>query len=255
MCQVRKITALRWLRAAGIERRPPSGLANRGVTAPTAEELHDLVHVEHLSYAQIGERYGVDPTAVPYWLTTHNIPKPKVWVTRRKGKTPRLPDEAELRARRQHGESLRSIASTAGVGHATIRRLCDRFDIPVDRDGWVGGLRLPCSDGHEARSTYEQRVDNWLHEHGLTHELEPRYPFDRRFRADFLVGQTYIEVWGVLNNQRYTDRKRYKVAQCAIHGLPLIQINCWQFAKGRRWWRPLLQLLQESSGDLSDRLF
>lgn len=253
VCDVSHMSIKRWLRADGIPMRPKGlGLAHRGVTAPTADELHNLVHVEHLSYRQIGDRFGVDFTAVPQWLTKHGIPKPTVWGTRHRGNPPKLPTEGELRARRDAGESLNSISRSTGVDTKTLSGLCLRYLIPVDRGGWAGGMRLDCRDGHLARSTYELRVDDWLTEHHLAHEVEPQYLWDRRYRSDFLVGETYIEVWGVMNNAKYTARKEHKIAECKKAGLDLIQINYWQFAKGRRWWRPLERLLVE---DFGARLF
>lgn len=244
-CRVEKITALRWLKAAGIERRPASGLARRGVTPPTREELVDLVHVQHLGYRRIAERYGVDPTAVPHWLTKHGIERPTIWGTRRRGVELVLPDEGELTARRAAGESLTTIAADYGVSRDTIRDLCLRLDIAYDRDGWLGGKRFTATDGHKVRSTYELRVDDWLTDHDLAHEPEPRYPFDRRYRADFLVNGVYVEVWGVMHNPAYNQRRAWKIQQCTDHGLTLIQINYGQFAGRRRWWRPLEVLLED----------
>jgi len=249
-CDVEKITVLRWLRAAGIKRRPGgNGLANRGIPAPTADDLQRLVHVEHLSYEAIGERYGVDFSAVPHWLDRHGIERPDIWVTRRHGRVATEPTEEELRERIGAGESLRSIERDFDVTRMVIRARCRKYGIEVSRDGWSGGYRLRCADGHQVRSTYEQRVDDWLSRHDLPHTLEPRYPFDRRYRADFLVDRTYIEVWGVTGNPAYTARRAWKIEQCASNGIDLIQINHWQFATGRRWWRPLERLLQDLPAD------
>lgn len=250
-CQVEKITALRWLRAAGIERRPgANGLANRGVTPPTPDELRALVHEQHLSYPEIAARYGVDPTAVPKWLRKHGIPRPKIWETRRRGAVITLPDRADLARMIGAGQSLGAIAQGVGVSSTTIRALCRKYEISVASSGWTGAQRFTCDDGHPARSSYEFRVDNWLNDHGLAHELEPRYPFDRRYCADFLVGDAYVEVWGVTNNSAYQRRKQWKIERCREHGIHLVQINCWQFAKGRRWWAPLQQLLQDAAAGI-----
>jgi transposase len=251
-CQVEKISVLRWLKAAGVERRASGrGLANRGVVEPTADELRAMVHDQHLSYREIADRYGVDFTAVPYWLKKHQIERPSVWGTRRRGIEIQMPSEADLRRRREAGESIRSIAADVGVADATIAARCREYGIAIDASGWREAERFTCDDGHPARSSYEHRVDNWLTEHGLAHEIEPRYPFDRRYRADFLVGDAYVEVWGVTHNPAYQRRKAWKIAQCREHGLRLVQINHWQFAKGRKWWRPLLPLLQDPAGRVS----
>lgn len=207
---VAHITIRRWLTGYGITVRPKSqGLAHRGVAAPTAEELHDLVHVQHLSYVAIAARYDVHFTAVPQWLDRHGVKKPDPWVTRRKGHVPKVPTAPELRHRRASGESATSIAKSCGVGRETIVALCRANGIQIDRDGWKGGRRYPCRDGHQARSLYEQRVDDWLTEHGLAHEVEPHYPFDARYQADF--------------------------------------INHWQLTKGRKWWLPLEKLLRNDT--------
>lgn len=243
---VRKITARRWLEAAGIERRPAGGgLANRGVPEPTAAELVQMIHIDHLGYRGVAERYGVDYTAVPYWLDKHGIPRPNVWDTRRQGHSPTLPTPDEIVSRYLAGESMYSIGKSCGVSSGPIRRILSGAGVELRKDGWKGGVRHTCDDGHPARSLYEQRVDNWLHEHGLEHEIEPAYPWDRRYRADFRVGETFIEVWGVTDNEAYQARKRMKIERCKAEGIPLISINCWQFAKGRHWWRQLQKLALE----------
>jgi hypothetical protein len=251
-CQVEKITALRWLKAAGIERRPTGiGLAHRGITAPTADELRAMVHDQHLSYREIAEHYGVDFTAVPYWLKKHGIPKPTVWGTRRRGQVVVMPTREELRRRREAGEPIRSIALDVGVAHGTIGALCRKYGITVDDPGWDETRRHACLDGHAVRSTYEQKVDDWLHEHGLAHEYEPQYPFDRRYKADFLVGRAYVEVWGVTRVEAYEARRRLKIERCKAEGLHLIQVSHERFDGRRRWWAPLLPLLEDAATSVS----
>lgn len=248
MFDVRHITILRWMKQYGIERRRAGSrdtLASRGVTPPSRDELFNMIHLEHLSYSQVAAKYGVDDTAVPYWLTKHDIPKPKVWDTRRKGRHPKLPTPAEAKALYDSGNSLVSIGRQFGVSSIPIRRLVVEGGGTIRRDGWDGGKRYACADGHLARSVYEQRVDDWLHQHGIPHELEPAYPWDRRYMADYLAGDTYIEVWGVIDNEAYKQRKQMKIRRCEEAGLDLIQINHWQFARGRKWWKPLLRLIDE----------
>jgi predicted GNAT family acetyltransferase len=242
---VRHITIRRWLSAYGIPIRPsitPNSLKARGITPPTSDELFAMVHVEHLSYQQIADKYGVDFTSVPHWLTKHGIAKPDIWDTRLKGKRPRIPPADELARIYNTGKSLQSIGESFGVAGSTIRSRLVSAGFQIRKDGWKGGKRYVCQDGHEARSVYEMRVDDWLHAHGIAHSLEPHYPWDRRYKADFLVGDTYIEVWGVSDNDAYARRKRMKISRCEDAGIDLVQINHWQFAKGRKWWKPLERL-------------
>lgn len=247
-CDVEKITVLRWLRAAGIKRRPVgSGMANRGKVMPTAEELQHMIHVENIGLRGVAERYGVHYTAVAQWIDRHGIQRPTVWQTRRRGQTLAEPSEDELRERVGAGESLSSISRDYPVSRSLLRARCETYSIEVPRDGWQRGKRFPCGDGHLARSTYEQRVDDWLFDNLIEHETEPTYPWDRRYRADFRVGETYIEVWGVTGNPAYRERRDLKIRRCAETGIDLIQINYGQFATGRRWWRPL-ERLQDLGG-------
>lgn len=239
---VEKITALRWLKAAGVERRKPGVLARRGIDRPSAEDLRRWVHDQHRAYRDIASELDVDPSTIMNWLTDYGIAKPTVWETRRGGVTPPEPTPDELRSLIAEGVPLRDIGALFSVSRMTIRNRCRRYGIEVPSDGWRGDNRLTCIDGHEVRSIYEQRVDNWLQKHGVPHELEPAYPWDRRYRADFLARGMYIEVWGVSNNAAYEERKALKIQQCKDSGVPLVQVNYWQFAQGRKWWRPLQRL-------------
>lgn len=197
--------------------------------------------MEHLGYDRVAEIYGVDRSAVGQWLKRYELRRPTVWETRRRGVVPAEPSEQELRARVGGGESLHSIAKAYGLSHRLLSTRCRQYGIPVRYDGWRDE-RFPCRDGHLARSTYEVLVDDWLSDHGLDHELEPRYPWDRRYRADFLVGQTYIEVWGVTGYPIYQQRRELKIRRCRETGLDLIGIGAGSFRVGGAWQRKLERL-------------
>ena len=231
-----------WLRAYGIPVRPKGrGLANRGVQMPTAEELHRLVHGRHLGQKEIGALYGVDGAAVYHWLRKLGVPPATPLETWRKGRVVTLPSRDELSALYESGQSCEAIAATVGVHASTIANLCERYGILLRPDGWTKGGRLVCTDGHRVRSTYEQRVDEWLTEHGIAHEYEPVTPFDRRSRADFLANGWHIEVWGVTTDPKYIARKKRKTALYRAHRLPLIEIpqHAFHTAHKRMWERRL----------------
>lgn len=233
---VAHVTIRRWLTGYGIPiRASHNGLANRGVEAPTRDELHRMIHEEHLGYDQVAARYGVDRTAIGHWLAKHSIPKPTVWDTRRRGVEPVIPSADELRTRYEAGERLEDLAVGTGVSGSTIAEVMRAAGIPIRPDGWNGGRRWTCTDGHLVRSVYEQRVDDWLTAHGHPHTVEPRLPFDARSRADFLVEGLYIEVWGVTGSASYDSRKARKKAQYAHHGLRLLELPAWAF--GKATWR------------------
>lgn len=63
-------TVSRWLKDAGISRRPPG----RRSHAPAGEELRWLYQVEGLSTAQIGQCYGVSQQTAYRWVRAGGIP-------------------------------------------------------------------------------------------------------------------------------------------------------------------------------------
>lgn len=234
---------LRWLEKYEIPRRMSGrSLAARGIEKPSRAELARMIHEEHLGYRGVAARYGVDYTAIARWLDEHGIPRPDPVVTRRRGVPLTPPTADELRSRYEGGRSMESIAKEFGVGEITIGRLCRDYGIDVKVGGWQSGRRWACSDGHEVRSSYEQRVDNWLSAHRLEHELEPQLPFDRRLRSDFLVKGAYIEVWGVRKVPAYAERRKRKTALYRQHGFALIELTPSSFARGT-WVQRVAQLL------------
>jgi hypothetical protein len=153
------------------------------------------------------------------------------------------PEQAELRRLYEsEGMVTRQIASHFGVSHMAVKRWLRQDGILVRPDGWNGGVRWICDDGHRVRSSYEQRVDNWLNHHAIDHTYEPVLPCDRRYHADFLANGWYIEVWGVRDSPRYVTRRNHKRALYAAHNLPLIQISYAAFDTAHSdLWVRLLQ--------------
>jgi transcriptional regulator with XRE-family HTH domain len=241
-----KTQVTRWLKRVGIERRDAhNGLLNRGITPPTRDELYQLVHVEHLPYQQIAARWGVDYTAIPYWLDRHGIARPTIWGTRRKGNNPILPTKEELEALYADGLSMAEIGRRCGVSRQPIQSLFEKYSLDPRPDGFQGGRRWKCRDGHEVRSSYEQKVDDWLFEHQIEHLYSPRLPFDLRSSADFLANGWYIEVWGVTDNASYRERQKRKRSGYILHRLPLIEIPAHAFDRQRNglWKRRLAPCL------------
>lgn len=90
--------------------------------------------------------------------------------------------------------------------------------------------RLPtdsyeCDDGHIVRSQGERKIDNWLHENDIPHEYEP--PVADRFCADWKVGDTYIEFWGMVGIDEYEERMETKKATYDEEGLELVEVYPW----------------------------
>lgn len=247
MYDVSKTEVLRWLKFYSIPRRAAnSGLENRGIEPPSKDDLIQLVHIEHKSYREIAQMYGVEWTVIQHWLKKHGIDRPSVWETRRKGDLVVYPTQDELyKMYIEQGMTLAQIADIYKVSQTPIADLCKKYDIPIRPDGFNGGIRFTCNDGHLVRSTYEQKVDNWLYEHGIPHEYEPRMPCDSRYDADFLANGWYIEIWGVTGSEIYAQRKAHKISLYHTHHIPLIQLSVDSFSQRRKdsWMKRLSVLL------------
>jgi len=92
------------------------------------------------------------------------------------------------------------------------------------------GIRCLAIDGHVCHSLDEQRIDDWLHENQLQHEREPLYPSDAllnptgRRRADWRVGDTFIEYFGLLGDKTYDQKMGEKLALADRHNFKLLSI-------------------------------
>jgi DNA-directed RNA polymerase specialized sigma24 family protein len=239
---VSSATVSNWLRRLDIPLRPPGiGLVARGRMLPDADTLYRQIHVERLSYAEIASQHGVDQSAVMRWLDRYDIPRPIPAQVR-------LADPETLRdmvSLYEAGASLQAIGEIHSVTRSIISAVFDLAGIPKRPDGWDGGKRLTCDDGHRVRSVYELRVDNWLSAHAVVHIYEPALPGNCRYNADFGANGWYIEIWGVTNSPTYEERKRRKLAHYAAHDLPLIQLPVHAFSAERHdlWARALSQCL------------
>jgi transposase len=229
MYDVQHITVRRWLDLYGMKPRASGkGLANRGIEPPSRDDLFRMIHVEHLGYVGVAAKYGVDSTAVPYWLKKHGIERPKVWETRYGGNAPEI-DPDQVRTLYESGVSLKDIGKRFGVSELPIRTLARELGLKVKKNGFNGGIRYTCQNGLEVRSVYEQRVADWFIENNVRFDYEPLYPFGMRWRADFHANGWYVEIWGVVGSESYDKKKQRKVELCEINKIPLLQLKPHQF--------------------------
>lgn len=120
------------------------------------------------------------------------------------------------------GESAAVLAQRYDVSaHTIIRRLRNQ-GLTIRASGF--GRWCIANDGHKVQSGWELLVDNWLSKHDVPHECQPRLPFATTRRADFYAKGYYIEMWGVVHNRTYSNRRRDKIEQYAAHGLKLLQL-------------------------------
>ena len=80
-------------------------------------------------------------------------------------------------------------------------------------------------DGHKCRSIGEKIVDDYLYAHDIPHEIEPFYPGERKFRADWKVGKYFIELWGLMGEEDYDKKIQIKKDILQQYQIPLIEIT------------------------------
>lgn len=85
------------------------------------------------------------------------------------------------------------------------------------------GIRCLAKDGHVCLSLGEKTIDDFLFTHGIEHEKEPHYP-EGNYRADFLVGDVFIEYFGLTGNKDYDAKTRKKQRICKKHSITLVSI-------------------------------
>ena len=92
------------------------------------------------------------------------------------------------------------------------------------------GIKCLAKDGHECHSLDEQQIDDWLAGHNLPHDREPVYPVHPHFnpsgkrRSDWLVGDVYIEYFGLTGDKTYDKKTDEKIMLAKHLGLKLVPI-------------------------------
>lgn len=75
------------------------------------------------------------------------------------------------------------------------------------------------------RSIAEMNICNWLFDHGVAHEYEPRYGDDVSWRADWKVNGMLIEYWGLCWYEAYRERREEKERYASERGIRLLGIE------------------------------
>ena len=85
------------------------------------------------------------------------------------------------------------------------------------------GTRCLGEDGHVCSSIGEKTIDDLLHSAGIEHEREPAYP-EGNYRADFKVGETLIEFFGLTGNADYDAKSEIKRGIASRNKVTLIEV-------------------------------
>jgi len=92
------------------------------------------------------------------------------------------------------------------------------------------GYRVVADDVHICYSLAEKMIDDWMHRSGIRHEKEPPYPeavqsfFGGRVRADWRVGDVYVEFFGLQSKTDYARKTDAKITACLATGVPVVAL-------------------------------
>ncbi|MBI2414388.1 hypothetical protein HYV31_00890 [candidate division WWE3 bacterium] len=85
--------------------------------------------------------------------------------------------------------------------------------------------RFIAKDGHKVDSQSEKIIDDWFYDHKIKHQVHVLYQANSRFSADFLVGSSLIEFFGIYGKQkRYTELANRKIALAKKLNINLIKL-------------------------------
>lgn len=138
----------------------------------------------------------------------------------------RKPIEKELLQKLYIEEELtsREIGQIIGRSKKVVLDYLKYYNIPIRPDGIHNRERIKCKDGHLVRSYYERAFDNLLSRNNIEHEYDARLPFARRCMADFKVKNVYIEIWGMMNIEKYRERRERKMQLYQNNNCVLLEV-------------------------------
>lgn len=109
------------------------------------------------------------------------------------------------------------------------------------------GTQCIAKDGHVCLSLGEKTIDDFLYQHHIDHEKEPSYP-EGNYRADFRVGNTLIEYFGLSGDTEYDKKTAEKISICKRNSIQLIAIYPTDLSGGNSLKSKLRQILKEQPG-------
>lgn len=187
------------------------------------ETIYDMYWNRWMSYEAIAEELKVDFTGIPYWLKKFDIPLRTAWESRR-GPDWEAPDpDVLIHLYQSENMGLQTIGELFGTGRRYVENILKENNISLRQSGYPNVSYFTAKDGHRVKSSLELQVDNWLFEHCIEHEYEP-YIADTKYKADFKVGDVFIEVWGITGNEKYNLKRQKKEGVYQKHNLSLLSI-------------------------------
>jgi hypothetical protein len=72
----------------------------------------------------------------------------------------------------------------------------------------------------------EKIVDDWLYARKIEHTVHVPYPWKNGMKCDFLVGDTWVEIFGLEGNlKRYDELKKEKLKLIKKYNLKIFRLS------------------------------
>lgn len=131
----------------------------------------------------------------------------------------KLKEAGEIFGRAPTSKEFDALEGFPGASHymkrGGWRNWLRRCNLHYERpDNWFN-KKITTRDGHIVRSAEEAQIDDFLAEHKIYHEYEPFYPGQKKYKADFKVGETYYEYCGLAKRFKNYDAKTQKKVELA----------------------------------------
>jgi hypothetical protein len=134
----------------------------------------------------------------------------------------KLSDDERLRLLRALQGKPTAEAVLAEFG-TWFHALCEAGLLPGGTRRLAMGTQCTANDGHVCLSLAEKTIDDILYAHDIQHEKEPRYP-EGSYRADFRVGNLFIEYFGLVGDPEYDAAIQRKRDIVSRHHIPLLEL-------------------------------
>lgn len=92
------------------------------------------------------------------------------------------------------------------------------------------GIMCVADDNHDCRSIGEKQVCDWLTKKDIKHQREVNYPQHPEFnklgllRADWMIGNNYVEFFGLAGDENYDEKTKNKQMLCKALKISLIEV-------------------------------
>jgi hypothetical protein len=139
-----------------------------------------------------------------------------------------------------------------GAIYAPARRFFGTWNSAIEAAGYdpnpvMFAKHYQAKDGHKCDSMAEKIVDDWLYARKIGHLVHVPYPWHNGMKCDFLVGDTWVEIFGLEGNlKRYDELKKEKLELIKTYNLKTIRLSLKEAYSSRKLYAKLSGIIKLS---------